>query len=134
MTEHDSRRYRPPGHQELDNLGHLQLVEGSRVLDDVGSDLVRILKKLTSDVERFDSIVVLQRTMLEQRSGHVGAFDDDELSRQSERISLEAAAMVACARQALEQLSRLAEPTKSRTLHAPHRSRPHGLRKDRPTD
>jgi hypothetical protein len=104
MTEHDRRTYSPHP-QEVDSPGQdVQLAPGRRALENSGDDLVRIVTKLTSDVERFDSMVVLQREMLEQRADQVGA---DELNRQSERISLEAAEMVTSARQALEQLRRL---------------------------
>ncbi len=127
----DSRRCRP-FLDELDYLGQdLQLARGWHVLEDADDDLVRILMKLTSDVERFDSMVMLQRKMLEQRAAHIGAFDDDQLNRQSERISLEAAEMVTCARQALKQLRRLAEPTKPLPLHTFSRDRARGLAKDR---
>jgi len=33
-------------------------------------DIVHILMKLTSDVERFDSLVVLQRKLLQERGAH----------------------------------------------------------------
>lgn len=97
-------------------------------------DLVRILSRLTNDVERFDSAVLRQREMIEHLAGHVGELGNDQLYRHSERISFEAAEMVACARQALEELSRLAEPTNFLTLPAPHRSRPRGLPRDRRPD
>jgi phage shock protein A len=112
----------------------LQSARSRHVLEGTSDDLVRILTKLTTDLERFDSMVLSQRKMLEHLAGDLGDFDNDQINRQSERISLEAAEMVASARQALEQLSRMAEPTKSLTLHAPHRSRPRGLPKDRLAD
>jgi hypothetical protein len=132
MTEkaESGRRHRPfPG--DLDKFGQELQVARARASEDAGSDLVRILTKLTSDVERFDSMVVLHRKVLEQRSGPVGAFDDDELNRRSQRISLEAADMVTSARQALEQLRRLGEPTKPLTVPSSHRNRASGLAKDR---
>lgn len=76
-------------------------------------DLVRILMKLTSDVERFDSLVVLQRKLLQERSAHPEVLDDDQLSRQAERLNLEAAEIVAHAREALNglrYLSNVARP------------------------
>jgi hypothetical protein len=85
----------------------------SRRPDQTGNDLVRILTKLTRDVERFDSVVLRQRRLLEHLASHVSELDTSELHLHSERISLEAAEMVACARQALDQLSVLAEPTPS---------------------
>jgi|HubBroStandDraft_6_1064221.scaffolds.fasta_scaffold312753_2 phage shock protein A len=92
--------------------------------DQTGHDLVRILTKLTRDVERFDSVVLRQRRLLEHLAGHVSDLDTSQLHLHSERISLEAAEMVACARQALEQLSVLAEPTPSFSLSEALRVRP----------
>ena len=83
--------------------------------DQAGDDLVRILTNLTRDVERFDSVILRQRRLLEDLAGHVNDLDTNELQIHSERIRLEAAEMVACAREALDRLSRLAEST------APHR-------------
>jgi hypothetical protein len=60
--------------------------------------VVRILMNLTCDVERFDSLVVLQRKMLEERSA------DDELPRRAERLNREAAEIAARARHALTEL------------------------------
>jgi phage shock protein A len=96
-----------------------------------GDDLVRILTKLTRDVERFDSVVLRQRRMLEHLAGHLDDLDTSQLHLHSERISVEAAEMVACARQALERLSRLAEPTASVDLHDQHRGRLSTLPDDR---
>ena len=96
-----------------DNLGRLDrsltLAHAER-LNDAGDNLVRILAKLTSDVERFDSMVVVQRKMLEERS-----LDDERLSHQSEQLSLEAAEIITHARQALEQLRHLSVATKHRS-------------------
>lgn len=92
--------------------------------ENAADDLVRILSKLTIDVERFDSVVLRQRKMIEHVAGHLGELDHDLLHRHSERISLEAAEMVACARQALEELNRLAAPTSSPVPPPSHRSRP----------
>ena len=88
-----------------------------------GSDLVRILAKLTDDVERFDSIVLSQRQMLEQLRDD----DNDQFNRQAERISVEAAQMAACARQALDNLSRLAEPAEPFALQTARRGRRRGV-------
>src|SRR6266851_2273078 len=77
------------------SLGH-NLTLARENPNDAGDDLVRILMKLTSDVERFDSMVVHQRKM---------ARHSEQLSLQAaERLNLEAAEMVACARDALAQL------------------------------
>jgi len=78
-------------------------------MSSAGDDFVRILMTLTSDVEWFDSLVVLQRTTLQEASASPDAVDHDRLSRHSERLSLEAAEMVAHARHALDQLRRLSE-------------------------
>jgi len=99
----------------------LTLVRGENA-DEAGDDLVRILMKLTGDVERFDSMVVHQRKMLEHRAPQPGAFDDDQIARHSEqlsidaaeRLSLEAAEMLACAREALAELRRVSETAKAR--------------------
>ena len=67
-------------------------------MSSAGDDFVRILMTLTSDVEWFDSLVVLQRTTLQDAGASPDAVDHDRLSRHSERLSLEAAEMVAHAR------------------------------------
>jgi hypothetical protein len=73
---------------------------------DTGDELVRILMKLTSDVERFDSMVVHQRKI---------ARRSEKLSLEvAERLSLEAAEMVVCAREALAQLRGVSETRESR--------------------
>jgi hypothetical protein len=92
--------------------------------ENAADDLVRILSKLTIDVERFDSVVLRQRKMIEHLAGHLGDLDHDLLRRHSERFRLEAAEMVACARQALEELNRLAEVTSFPVLPPSHRGRP----------
>lgn len=99
-----------------------------------GDDLVRILTKLTHDVERFDSVVLRQREMLEHLAGHLNDLDPGLLHQHSERISLEAAEMVACARQALEQLSQLAEPAASRSRQDTARGRSRRMSRDRRRD
>jgi len=78
-------------------------------MSSAGDDFVRILMTLTSDVEWFDSLVVLQRTTLQEAGASPDAVDHDRLSRHSERLSLEAAEMVAHAHHALDQLRRLSE-------------------------
>jgi len=74
-----------------------------------GSDLIRILTKLTEDVAQFDSVVLTQRKMLEHLESHLSSGEDERNGR-AERISAEAAHVVVCAREALHELSRLAEP------------------------
>lgn len=104
------------------SLGHnLTLVRGENAAD-AGDDLVRILMELTGDVERFDSMVVHQRKMLDQQALCAGAIDDDQIGRQSEqlcveaaeRLSVEAAEMLACAREALARLRTMSETAKVR--------------------
>ena len=99
ITEKVDSLYRPA----LDTVEH-----SVHSVEDAGDDLVRILMKLTSDVERFDSMVVLQRKMLQESSAQADS-DDERLSRQSERLRLEAAEIVADAHQALDQLRRLSQ-------------------------
>ena len=99
-------------------------------LQGAGSDLVRILTRLTDDVQRFDSIVLGQREMLEHLAGHLDDLDSAQFNRQAELISADAAEVVACARQALEELSRLGEPVEPRALQTAHRgARVRGLPK-----
>jgi hypothetical protein len=115
----DSSRHRPfsglPTHAD----GRVADTEG-RPGDQTGDELVRILTRLTADVERFDSFVAGQRRMLEQRSGNPDGCDDAELIGQSERITLEAADMLFRARYALEQLRRLGEPARLPVHFARH--------------
>jgi hypothetical protein len=94
-------------------------------------DLVRILARLTDEVERFDSVVLSHRKMLEHLARHPGDLDNGQFNRQAERISVEAAQMVASARQALAQLNRLAEPAEPIAFQAVQRSRPRGVPKHR---
>jgi phage shock protein A len=96
-------------------------------IDGLSSDLIRILAKLTDEVERFDSTVVSHRKMLEHLAGHLSDLDNDQFTRQAERLTVEAAEMVACAHQALEQLHRLAEPSQPFALRAAQRSRSRGV-------
>ena len=91
------------------------------------TDLVRILAKLTDEVERFDSVVLNHRKMIEHLAGHLGDLDTDQFNRQAERVSVEAAQMVACARQALAQLNSLADPSAPAFLQTAHRSRPRAV-------
>ncbi|HTE86779.1 MAG TPA: hypothetical protein VK821_18850 [Dehalococcoidia bacterium] len=82
--------------------------EGRRDLMDAGDDLVRIVAKLTSDLERFDALLLLHRKMLE----HQTAGGSEMLTRQSERLSREAADMVGSVQEALKQLRELSHATK----------------------
>jgi hypothetical protein len=84
-------------------------------------DLVRVLLKLTDEVERFDSMILLQRRIIEDRAAHPGELDDEEVNREAQAISTEAAELVVRARQALDELRRLGELTRSATPVAAHR-------------
>lgn len=136
MTEqsNDSGRHRPFPDERDNSWPALDFAGGRHVLGGAGDDLVRILTKLTSDVERFESMVLRHRRMLEQLADHSVDLDHDQINRQSERISLAAANLVASARQALDQLSLLAEPAKPLPPRALHRGRPRGMPKDQHTD
>jgi len=102
----------------LQGFGHLgqnlEPTDSPYGLVDAGDDLVLVLMKLTTDVERFDSMVALQRDLLQ----HGGAYDNDELDGQWRRLRFEAAELVGRARQALEQLQRLSDAA-SRVPHEP---------------
>ena len=100
-------------------------------LEGAGADLVRIVTRLTDEVQHFDSMVLRQRKLLEHLAGHLNDLDDDQLNRQAERISVEAAQVVACARQALDELSQIAEPGEPRALQSAHGGRPRGLPRHR---
>lgn len=82
-------------------------------LADAGDDLVRIVTKLTNDLERFDALLLLHRRMLEQQSAGQGD-DDSLLARRSEQLSQEAADMLTSVREALRQLRRLPQAAKPR--------------------
>ena len=71
---------------------------------DAGGELVRIVSRLTHDIERFDSMIRDQRHLLQQYGGELGAFDDKLIRRQSRRISARAAEIVTRAHGALEEL------------------------------
>jgi hypothetical protein len=107
MTEQAdlSRQYRTFS-GEMDNPGHAQLPRALAAPGATGNgnDLVWILTVLADEVERFDAMVLSQRRMLERLE-----LPDDQLDRQAQRISVEAVQVMACARQTIDQLSRLAE-------------------------
>jgi hypothetical protein len=86
----------------LDDFG--QQLQMRRVPEaDESTDLVRILTELTQAAEGFDSMVGIYRKALEQQARPIDDW--------SEQITLRAADMATFARQALEQLRRLGEPT-----------------------
>jgi hypothetical protein len=101
----NSRVPRPTLRGLRNPVDHREPAESRYGLVDLGGDLVLILMKLTTDVERFDSMVAHQRELLQQGD----AYDNDRLDVQWERLRFEAAELVSCARQALERLERLSE-------------------------
>ncbi|HEX9097411.1 MAG TPA: hypothetical protein VF990_15080 [Candidatus Dormibacteraeota bacterium] len=94
----------------------VELTQRRYGLVDAGDDLVRILMKLTVDMERFDSMVSLQRELLQRE----GAFENDQLEAQWEGLRSEALQLLASVRQALERLRRLSEMARP-VLHEPTR-------------
>jgi hypothetical protein len=94
-------------------------------------DLVRVLVKLTDEVERFDSMILLQRRIIEDRAAHLGELDDEEVNREAQAISAEAAELVVRARQALDELRRLGELTRSAAPVAAHRDHSPALARNR---
>lgn len=71
--------------------------------EDLADDLVAMLTKLTDDMERFDSMVTLQRQLIDERTARQGVLDQDQLA-QVNRLSLDTAEIITSARQALAQL------------------------------
>jgi hypothetical protein len=98
-----------------------------RHLTGPGDDIVRVLVRLTDDVERFDSMLVLQRRIIEERARRTGDADDEQLGREAHAIGLEAAGLVMRAREALDELRRLGEETGLPALEAVDRNRPSAL-------
>ncbi len=74
-----------------------------------GEDIVRILSQLTDDLERFDSIILRQRKMIDHRVHLLGAPDGDQVRQGTAAIGAEAVHIVARARQALDELRVLGE-------------------------
>lgn len=90
-------------------------------------DLVRVLVRLTDDVERFDSMLLLQRRIIEDRARRRGDMDDEQLGREAEAIGVEAAGLVVRAREALDELRRLGEEIGLPARDAVDRNRPQVL-------
>lgn len=74
---------------------------------------MRILSKLTDDLERFDAIVLRQRNMIEHGVRLLGAPDGEQVRRGTETIGAEAVHLAARARQALDELRILGEDDSS---------------------
>lgn len=108
--------------KDVENLGRGLELRALLASGAAGNDLVRIVTALADEVERFDAIVLSRRRVLERLD-----LDNDQLDRQAERVSVEAAQVVACARQTLDQLSRLAAPVESLALQPANRRQPGGL-------
>jgi hypothetical protein len=73
------------------------------------AELVKVLIKLTADVERFDELIDCQRTTIEGRSAGGHESQDEELVWRLQSLGFEAREVVRSARQALEQLRRLSQ-------------------------
>jgi hypothetical protein len=71
---------------------------------DAAGDLVRIVSRLTQDIELFDSMIRDQRHQLLQQGGDLAALDDERLRRQTKRISVRAAEIATRAQGALDEL------------------------------
>lgn len=87
-----------------------------------------MLTKLTGDFERFESILLEQRNMLEHRAGQ--SVRDDEIDRESSQFRLEASEMAMRTQRALEQLRRPGEVTRLPAQNGSPRSRARGLARD----
>jgi hypothetical protein len=115
----NSRLARPLPAQ-LGGVDQMPELEAARqTVDRTRADLARILINLTTDVEKFDSLIAVQRKLLEQGGVDGPAFGIDKLDAQWERLSFEAAEMVGCARQALERLRQMWEVTAPAPKRAP---------------
>jgi hypothetical protein len=88
-----------------------ELEAARQTVDRTRADLARILINLTTDVERFDSVIAVQRKLLEQGGVDGPSFGNDQFDAEWELLSLEAAEMVSCARRALERLRQMWEVT-----------------------
>ena len=131
MTEQaDRSRQHRTFSGEMQNLGYELLPPALLAPEATGNDLVWILTMLADEVERFDAIVLSQRRMLERLDP-----PNDQLDRQARRISVGAAQVVTCARQTMDQLSRLAESVGSVATQPGHSNPTQRLpRQRRPED
>ena len=131
MTEPaDRSRQHRTFSEEMENLGRELLPRALVAPGATDNDLVRILTVLADEVERFDAMVLSQRRTLERVD-----LPNDQLDRQVQRISVGAAQVVTCARQTMDQLSRLAESVGSVAIQPGHRNPTRGLpRQRRPED
>jgi hypothetical protein len=101
-------------------------------LDTAREDLVRILSRLTQDVERFEWMVEHEWHLLQQHAAQRVAFEDDEIRNPSRRISAGAAELAASARAALEELQRLPWVTELAPLETREHHYAGGLSGDQP--
>jgi hypothetical protein len=72
-----------------------------------GDDLVRILSRLSQDVEQFDSMIQTQRHRLQKHGVDPWPLDDAMIRRYAKRMRAEANEMVTRALSALEELNSL---------------------------
>lgn len=72
-----------------------------------GGDLVSSLSRLTEDVERFESMIQNLRELVKRQATDFGAYDDEQLLRESNRLTTSAAEIVTKARGALAELDGL---------------------------
>src|SRR5258708_38803266 len=86
----------------------VKAAEGRPDLVDAGDDLIRIGTKLTSDLERFDALLLRHRKMLE----HPTAGGSDILTPQSERLTLQAGNLVTSIQEPLNKPPHLYRATK----------------------
>lgn len=114
MESKGSRTPRVKGDTSLVSSVGLGMEDASTgfALDATG-DLVRIVSRLTQDIERFDSMVSYHRNLIQQQGADLAGFNDKPLRRQTQLISARAAEIAIRAQSALDELHALsvtAEP------------------------
>jgi hypothetical protein len=82
---------------------------------DAAGELVRIVSRLTQDIEEFDSMIRNQRHLLQQYGANLGRPDERLLRRQTRRINVHAAEIATRAQGALEELRGFSGPVRSDT-------------------
>lgn len=87
-----------------------------QTLPERGEEVLRILTNLTCDFERFDSIILERRSILEHSGGEPGR--DGEVDGKSSLFKQEASEMAMRTQRALEQLRQLAQPVRPRPLRS----------------
>ena len=95
-------------------------------MDSSRDEMVRILMRLTVDLERFETIVRDQRRLVEEGS-RGGAHDDGRIRKETRRIAIGAQEIETSARSALDELRRMSqEAAPSSSRMPPHRRRAGG--------